>query len=720
MKQQNNLYAIAGSVILTTVVPLTPVAAQEQQVSGDILVTAQRRSENIQDVPASVSAFDSATLRNLNVQNIGDVVQAIPNVIYQDNGLVARYNIRGITLNDTSEGNESPIGLYIDGTYFGFTGASKASIFDVARVEVLRGPQGTLYGRNTTGGLVSVISVEPTDELDGYASVQYGRFNQLIVEGAVGGPLSAAARVRISGKANVDDGFQENVEDGKRWGKTKEFSGRFQLSLGNKDQTELLLNLHGTASDGRNIGYGHFGLRNPANGTECSVELSRSGACESFAGFRDPSPHPTRVYSAMPPLRQNVDSYGGFVRFTHDFGSMTLVSQSAYENVSKFLTEDADSSPTFLAEGSTLLEGEQFTQELRLNGQSGNLDWLVGAFYYDDRREAGFFIEPGAFRTNTSVLATQAFSFFGDVQAKLSDTLKLSAGLRYTTDRKVHSGNFDDFFGFSGNLVQFRFENRYKKLTGRLVLSYQPNDDVLLYASASTGGKSPAFNTLIATADPDPNQAAPSDPEEITALEVGLKSDLFDKALRLNLAAFYYDYRGIQQTFSPPNSRTPKLANLGKARIYGAEAEAVLQPFQGLQIGAQIGFQSNKIESDFDTFDGNRLATTPEFSGRYFISYEADLGSSGFLNVGGSYRHQSKVFFAPDNDPYETQDAYGIADASIGWTTASGAFNVEAFGDNLFDERYAVHSFAFRGFGGVNNVVWGRPRTYGVRAKFSF
>lgn len=724
---RTHLRTVGASTLVVACAYASPSLAQSETTENtagnaqrDIIVTAQRRGESIQDVPASISAFGTEALRELNVQNIGDIARAVPNLAWQDNGLVARYNIRGITLNDTSEGNESPIGLYIDNTYFGFVGASKAALFDLDRVEVLRGPQGTLYGRNTTGGLTSFFSVEPTAQVDGYVSAQYGRFNQFILEGAVGGAIADKVRVRISGKSNRDDGFQTNVVDGSKWGRTRELSGRFQLAVDISPDTELLFNIHGTDTDSRNVGYGFFGIRNPTDGTECSVELSLTGACVNSGGFRDPDPDPTRIFSNSPPLAADIDSYGGFVRLTHDFGSVTLTSQTAYENVSKFLAEDADSSPISIAEDSTSLEGEQFTQELRLNGASGNVDWVAGLFYYEDERNIGFFIDPGSFRTNASKLKTSSIAAYADVQFKATEKLTISAGLRYTHDDKRHTGNFDDFFGFSGNLIPFEFDDKYDSVTGRLVLSYEASPDALFYASVSTGGKGPAFNTLLATADPDPNQAAASEPEEITAFEAGFKTELFDRKLRLNGAAFYYDYSGIQQTFTPPNERTPRLANIGSADVYGAELEASLRPVPEFELFSNISILRNEIDSVDPTFDGKQLATSPRFSARVGGSYIFDLGNAGSLKVGADYRYQSKVFFAPDNDPYETQEGYGVANALVSWTAENDRLVIEGFADNVFDQEYAVHAFTFRGFGFNTNVVWGRPVTYGIRTRYDF
>jgi iron complex outermembrane receptor protein len=725
MKTKNLRFG-GGAIAVAAALATGSTAFAQQTTDDEIVVTAQRRAENIQDVPASISAFTAESIRELNVQNVGDIADAIPNVIYQDNGLVARFNIRGITLNDTSEGNESPIGLYIDNSYFGYTGAGRAAIFDIERVEVLRGPQGTLYGRNTTGGLTHFISAEPTEELSGYASLQYGRFNSLILEGAISGQIVPGLRARLSLKSNTDDGFQENVAPGPRngeaWGVTDELSGRLQFAADLGDATEVLLNLHATEADGTNVGYGHFGLRDPSDpvNVECSVSASLSGACEDFAGFRDPNADPTRIYSNIEPGPNQVSTNGGFVRITHDFGAITLTSQTSFENAEKLITEDADSSPNLLAEGTSTLDGQQFTQELRLNGEAGNSNWVLGLFYYQDDRDAAFFIEPGAIQTNHSNLTTDSIALYGDIQHNLTERLTLSAGLRYTRDDREHTGWFDDFFGFSGNQIPFSFDLTDESVTGRLVLSYDVSDDVMWYASVSTGAKSPAFNTLIATSDPDPNQAAPSDPEEITAYEIGFRSQLLDRRLRLNASAFVYDYRGMQQTFSPPGERTPRLANIDSADIRGLEIEATFNPIAALELSAILAFNDNEISSPGTVFDGNSLATSPETSYRVGAAYDFELGTGGILRVAGDYRWQDDVFFAPDNDPFETQQAYGIANAVVSWRPASGAFMVEAFGDNLFDEEYFSHSFAFRGFGGMNNAVWGRPLTYGVRVRADF
>ena len=694
--------------------------AQDTNVIEEIVVTAQRRTEAVQSIPATVNTLDSTEIRSSNLQNAGDIALRFPNMIYQDNGLVARFNIRGVTLNDTSEGNESPIAIYSDDVYRGFLSASKAALFDLERVEILRGPQGTLYGRNATGGLTHFISREPTDEFEGYGQVQYGRFSQFVFEGAAGGPISDNVRFRLSAKGTTNDGTQENLVDDTRWNRTKERAVRFQLAADVSDQTGVLFSFQTTNVDGSHFGYGHFGILDPQTGEICSIERSLAGACTSQGEFQVADPDPTEVFSEYGPPEKSIDYLGGHIRVKHNFGSVTLTSISAYQDVEKSLQEDADSQPAFIAEGATFMDGESFSQEFRLNGETENWNWVGGVYYYYEDRNAGFIIEPYGAVTNNSNLRTDSIAAYVDVQTNLTGTTRLSAGLRLTQDEKRHTGTFDDFFGFSGNLVSFDTGSKEDRLTGRVVVDWRFADSSLAYASFSTGFKSPAFNTLLATANPNPLQAAPSEPETILAYEVGIKRNILGGRGLLNVSGFFYDYEGIQQTFSPSDTRTPQLANVGDANVFGLEAELALVPAEGWELNASIGLLDNEIESSESMFDGNQLASSPDFSFGLLAAYTYPIGNSGSLRFQAEYRYQSDILFAPDNDPFEAQEGYGLANLFVSWSSQNEKYQIEGFANNVLDEEYLVHSFVFRTFGFMNNGIWGLPRTYGVRAVVNF
>ena len=346
----------------------------------EVVVTAQKRTESVQEVPLTVTAFDTDAIHAAGLQNVEDVAALVPNLQLQDNGVLARFSMRGINLNSLSDASESPIAIYNDGVYLGSSSNFRASLFDLERIEVIRGPQGTLYGRNATGGLLNFISKEPTDEFEGFASIQYGRFNELIAEGAVGGPIGDNVRARISVKGDIDNGYQTNVVDGSDWAETDSISGRFQLAIDLSNDIEVLFNIHGFDTDNISPGYGLFGNRDPSDPallTMCSIDRIFSNDCVDETGERGTG-KPTKIQSSNQPPDNNREQYGGFVRITWNVNdNVTVTSLTAYEDISKDHNEDGEGSISQELTVGAEAEYDQWSQELRLNGAYDAFDWVA-------------------------------------------------------------------------------------------------------------------------------------------------------------------------------------------------------------------------------------------------------------------------------------------------------------------------------------------------------
>ena len=300
---------IGRAVLIFCCFLATNVNAQIEEV----LVTAQKRTESVQEIPLTVTAFDADAIRDEGLQNVEDVAALIPNMQLQNNGLLSRFSLRGVNLNSLSDASESPIAIYTDGVYLGSSSNFRSSLFDLERIEVIRGPQGTLYGRNAIGGLVHFISKEPTEELEGYASIQYGRFNKLIAEGGIGGPVTDRVRARLSVKFDTDDGYQTNIADGSDWAETESIAGRFQLAIDLTDRAEVLFNIHGFDANNTSPGYGLFGNRDPADptfATVCTITQVFGNACVDEVGERGTG-DPTKANSSNAAPKYNKEQYGG-------------------------------------------------------------------------------------------------------------------------------------------------------------------------------------------------------------------------------------------------------------------------------------------------------------------------------------------------------------------------------------------------------------------------
>ena len=704
----------------------------------EVTVTAQKREQNLQDVSLAITAFSGETIKNLGFQSSVDIVAQAPNTFFRPTGPTAIFSIRGINLLDFGDANEPPIGFYRDEVYRGTVAGQASQIFDLERVEVLRGPQGTLFGRNTTGGLVHFFTARPTEEFEGYAEIQYGSHNQKILEFAVSGPLSERVRGRFSMKYNKDDGWQENQFNGADFAATDVISGRAQLEIDLNEDANLLLRFEGTEQENTHQGYGHFGLQDPSTFAPCSQGMVRSSQCIDFSGllgfgppgsFNDPSPNPDEIFSEESDLPSNIDLYSTSATLTWKFEHFDLTSITAYETVEKELEEDVDGGPfyplTFLYE----IDASQISQELRLSGETEHIRWVVGGFYFDDEKEDGFISIPGVIPLFGTTLGfqneyeqeTTAWALFTQTEWDLSEQVTLIGGLRYSDEEKdlfitdsLTAGNFQD-----------KEELSTENLTGKIGLEWRPNDDVMAYASISTGFKSGAFNTSLVAS----GEAAPVGEEEITSYEVGIKTTLWDGRLRLNASAFYYDYEDVQSVAATatPGGGFPvtRFINAGDATVQGLEADMLFQPTDNLEMSLAVGVIDSEIDADstvtIDGFqlDGNELPMTPSLSLNGLIRYHIPTDNSGTFTLQSDFRWQDDVKLRVDNDPLDTQKDYGVLNLRASWSSPSERYYATIFGENVTGEEYFEHAFSINTFG-LQGVIWGKTEWYGVKFGMRF
>jgi len=700
------------------------VAAQDDSL-GDIVVTAQKRAESINDVPVSMAALGGDRLNDLGYTRAQEIFQQIPNVSFRESGGIPQLNIRGVQLNDFGNGNEPPIGYYVDEVYLGTLGGHISDIFDVERVEVLKGPQGTLFGRNTTGGLVHWITKKPTDEFEGYGAVQYGSYDQISVEGAVGGPLSQNVRGRVAVKYLRDDGWQKNLAiPGSRFSKDNNLSGRAHLDVDLSDDVTVLFNFHGSRIRGRSNAVVLMGLRDPSNvAVSCSDARALSGACVSVNGSPSTLKNPKRVYSDIPKLVQNLDTLGGFARVTANLSDkVELVSISAYEYVKRFYDQDADGSTVPLFYNFQSVKARQYSQELRLSGSAEGFRWILGAFYYRDHKgDLNFGVpqvipagSPGLGLRNQADIKTESWAAFGQVDVDLTDTLSATIGGRYTDESKK--------LRLSNDFAAPAFLDNEKISDGvftyRTSLNYKPAEDTLIYLSASKGFKSGAFKTTFARQ----GEGKAAGTETLFSYELGLKSVLIPRRLSVNLTGFYNDYKDLQVASVGERDGVPGsfLLNVGDAKVYGMEAEATFVLFSGFDGSLGLGLLDTKIKSANPVYDGNREAMAPSFRANGLLRYTPDvdvLSGKVTLQVNGTY--MGKQFLAPENQSNLIQKSYFIAGSNISWTDQDRHLTASLFVNNIFDKAYATGGYQQLGLG-FNGLFYGKPRIWGVRAGYSW
>lgn len=734
-------------------------------LTNEIVVTAQRREENVQDVPISITAISGNQLKALNIQDAQRIVDFVPGLKAAGLGGAGGppfFNIRGISFIDFSGINEASVALYVDDVYQVAQGAGTQQVFDLERVEVLRGPQGTLFGRNSTAGVIQYITRKPTDEFQGEMSLQYGRANQVIAQLAAGGKVAEGIRARFAVKYNRDDGLQKNTVTGSRFMKTNAIAARVivQADLG----PSAMLELKGSYAhnDGQSPIHRAYFVLDPTNpsgycggrpvpGTAADLAhaaciLANKGvsrtAGKAFSNYRS-----TIGTSDVDDWPFRYTSWGGYAKLTADLGFADLVSVTGYENYRQYFTYDADGYDNRpYGAGSRDLgvffqpKSHTFSQEVRLNGSASGVKWQLGGFYYKGYQRSDNTISVDSVKTDLIgyTTHTKSAAAFGQIDVPLGDQFTLTGGLRYTHDeRSIDPLDCSKSVTSTTCAATPIDQIEEGEVTYRLAADWHPTDDLLFYASYSRGFKSGGWNT-----NRSPALRGPVGSEKIDNYEVGMKSQFFDNRVTFNLAGFYYKYHGIQALIGSTDPVTGAAIvlyiNAGDPRTYGLEGELSARLTDRLEIRLGASYLDTRIianpafSADGRVLNGNRLAQAPEFSGNAIVRYTLPLGDSGDLTFQADGRWQSYVYSGVDNDPAERVAGYGVANVRVNWKSGDGRYGLEAFVDNVFDKQVIQQIFhntlgsfpatvtgtapAFdSGFG-----VWGRPRTWGVRASYTF
>ena len=722
---------------------VAPIAAQTADAAlEEIIVTAQRRQENLQDVPIAISAMTGQMLQDAGVRDPRDLQAYVPSLQFQS-GTAATTTIiflRGVGIGDFNANTTGAVGVYVDDVFLGANSGKLFNVFDGEGVEVLRGPQGTLYGRNTTGGAIKFASRKPTDELSTDLSVLYGRYNEVRLEGGIGGPIiEDKLKIRVSGLYNTRDGWLRNRVTGHELNDVDLWAARAILDFTPTDSLLLRLSLHSGQNNG---GARQFQHRGQGVGFDGSPLFDENGVPLDGMGYAD-TDHNLNAGDYNIEGKEKVKVSGGSLLGELALDGVTLTSITAYEKVDRNTLEDTDASPNDVLTSVYIDKPEQWSQELRIHSNSeGNLSWIAGAFYFDDKLETDssydllrvlrpFFVtdeNPTGFAPESSVgllrypytQDTRSTALFGQVDYQFLDALTLTAGLRYTEDRidLKYSSYFDESPYFTFPLIDLHESKTFSNVSGRLALAYAMSDDTLLYGSVSSGYNSGGFAGFAAI---DPIQLQPFDEETLYAYEVGVKSELLDRRVRLNAAAFYYDYQDLQVFIYDTSSGVPvqiKL-NAGSAKIYGLEAELTVRPTAQFEAFLSASTLNSEYQDFSDglgnDFSGNQLINAPEFSMSAGLTWTQPIGAAGSLQATASGSYQSKIYFTPANDNAYSQSSVTMLNARLAWTPPGGALEVALWGKNLTDERWVNFMAPIITMDQLN---YNDPETYGV--EFSY
>ena len=739
--------SLAALVLASLPTPVHAQAAAARSDTGleEVIVTAQKREQNLQDVGVSVTAISGEALRRASTVSSSEILRQVPNLTIGTpvgDGNNPAITLRGVGLNDFGDNNEGPVAVYIDDVYQASMAGQTFQLFDMDRIEVLRGPQGTLYGRNTTGGLVHFISTRPSRDEKGYASLTYGRFNSVQAEAALGGPLTESVQARVSLAYNGHDGIVQNHNPANPVNPQNANSGaaRLQLMFEPTAEWSVLLNAHGVRNHSRAPAYKFGASVNRADGLSYALPSTEDAygtcpGCSAF-GYKDTTTSDySGSYDTVGPLI--IDTFGGSANAQWTRGTLSFVSITGYEHLKKRYVEDSDMSPDPATVLTLAPVNSQFTQELRLSQTSGALTWVGGAYYFGQDVDVANRLDlSGIGFVNLDSRAqqrTHSWSGFGQLEFKLNTKLTAIAGLRYTHDNKTYSYLDRDDSGIIPG-VAFDFSpatagDLARKSEGHVAfkteLDWRPVEGTLVYGGVSRGQKGGGFNLgfydTTGTFGNDTNAVIPYDNEELTSYEAGVKMTVADGKLRINASAFYYDYKNFQVLSFRQQSQVISNAN---AKITGYELEVTARPVANLHVTLGVGgLPTATAENILNPANGDirdrRMVLAPKLTVNLAADYEWQL-SQGVLGVYADAVRKSAHNFDIQNHPVTAEAAYTVASARLAYRTQSGRYEVAAFCKNLTGERYRTYVYNLTDIGGYVQQIFGLPRWCGASGMVKF
>jgi len=709
----------------------------------EIVVVAQKREQNLQEIPIAITAFSGNTVTALGWLSAEYIARQTPGLVgtsFSGDSTVSIFSVRGVAQNDFADHQEAPVAVYVDEAYVGYTGAAGVQLFDLERVEVLRGPQGTLFGRNATGGLVHLISRRPTENTEAYVDITVGDYSQLRLEGAFSGSLSDTVRARLSALSDQADGyFENNLGTDAR---ERDFLNvRAQFEFLPSDNFDALLTLRSNQTN--DIVAGAYDFRTSF------VELGDSPT--DFQGSPDSTPAPNEG-ELNPQGSSDKEAVGATLRLRYQRGGVEFTSVTDVGDFEKFYEEDSDGNASRTLEYIATQDASQFSQELRASGQGDRHRWVAGLYYLD--LDGDYFTDlnaptfGGAAIQNYS-LQTRSWSVFGQVEYDLTSATTLTAGIRWISDEKDFSllsvcqpvdtlPPGEPFLpGFPPNdcalftsgdpnnpLVieagQINLDRDDSDFAGVLSLSHQLNPDLMLYASLDRGMKAGGY-----TAPLDGFLTVPEiiyEPEILTSFEAGFKSTFADGRARLNVAAFAYDYEDYQGYVF--QGLTSQVRNLD-AEIFGGELELEVTPADGLLLGLGVSLLDatvSDVEIAPGVFADQDMITAPDLSVNVLARKTWAMGNDGALRVQIDGQYVDEQQYNTINSDLTLGDDYTVWNARIGYNkrNAETEWDLSLFANNVFDEVYETYRFDLSAFFGYSLLVHAPPRWVGAQFRFSW
>lgn len=726
-------------------------AEQDVKKLNAVIVTAQYKSQNIQDVPAAITAVSGKDLVAKGSTFIGDVLTFTPNAAAQnpDGDTRPRWYIRGLGTGDVSASTVFPVGIYADGVYLNAPVAGAGDLFDLERIEVLRGPQGTLYGKNTTAGAVNYISRKPvfSDKASGYATVGLGDYNLHTFEGAVNGQISDRVAVRGAFYSEDRDGYAKNLATGDTYGDVDKKAFRIQVLAKVSDQVDALLKLssqtvNDSGSNGSLAVGKYWGVYQRPEGRDTNLDFAESGKLQH-------------------------DGLSLTLNGRLDHGLM-LTSITAFDQTKQKSLADGDYTPYDVARSYGNNEWKQYSQELRIASDADKkLSWITGVHYFNENLDARSVnarlnsklpngnaaqtASSPAYKDVSYTQDNQSLAVFGNSTYKFTDKFKITGGLRWTWEEKdidldltqITTANYSNgswwnknaytntvYNGVVGANASIQRKKSWNELTYDITPEYEFSPDLKTYFKYSHGFRSGGFNTGLSS---NVSQLTDVNPEYLDSYELGLKSALLDGRLIANANIFYYDYEDIQTNLlvnlqGEGGGVTSVLTNGPQAEVKGAELELDYLATDNLRLRLAAAYLDSEY-TDFVDRDpltgsvsadntGNRLVRSPKYTLGIGGDYTFNLDSGARIIVGTDASYRDREFFLVNRqnyqvDPTLSQKAYTLWNANIGYYSADNKYQVNAYVKNLLDEEYQVHGRP-NGPAGLYVKTYGNPRQIGA------
>ena len=724
-----------------------PVSSQDEDQSylEEIIITARKREENPLDIPIAVTVFNRHNLERRGIERISSISEIIPNVNFSSGGTssgsgsAAVVYIRGVGQNDFTPVTDPGVGIYVDGVYLGRTIGSVLEIMDLERLEVLRGPQGTLFGRNTIGGAINLITRDPSDEFQATLKLSTGQDKLHAISTSFDLPISEKISATFSGLFRKRQGYvsrplardQQGDQLGDKLGDENIYGGRMKLLVQPSERLTLRMSLEGVRERENSAPEVATDIREEAAFVRSHNERVENGQCLGGGLISNPLCANDQYVAddlisyETGPSSNNIDSWA--LTLTADqilSENLQIRSLTSYRKMDAVFSRSADGTPFTIFQTTNNFHQKQFTQEVQFIGTSfqGKLDWVSGAFYMVENATDQDFIEsvvPSFPRIIGGDVRNENYAFFSETTLSVSDRFQVTGGLRYTHENKSFLPTALILAVGTPYVPAIKKGISFNEMTWRSSLTYQFSDQMTTYFTLSKGFKSGGFVQRLTR----PVLSPPTyRPEYVTLHEFGLKMEFPERLLRLNLAAFYSHYDDIQVSANPVAQINTVTANAAKGNIHGFEAEFTWKPLPNLLLEGGLGHQNARYDEIGDIGvtieESDDFIRTPKWSLSLGLTYQFDLGEYGILSPQLDWTYRSEIQFEPDNDAFVAEDGYHALNFRLSFSEPEEKWRVSLTVENLTNEKYLLAGDS-NDVIGYALVMYARPRNWMLNFSFS-